>query len=253
MTTSLGRTTSIAYIHLPPTRIIHSSPPPRRRNVGKMTTRNVEEEASYNSSSYHSCVPPSPRNESHYNPNTNETLHFVTDVEVYEIGILFDYEIHHDEGTSWGVSSGGGWGDAVDVFVDDTKDFFGDLFGNGDEKDGDGEGGDEEEEKEEDDDEEEDAGRVQLMELDEYMAARFWNDTLLDDDMTWNDDRECMGLLITEEAGSENVSDAGSNSTEYETKLLGISYEPLDYVNPDGETSYASFLTCIFKVNVPPR
>jgi hypothetical protein len=75
------------------------------------------------------------------------------------------------------------------------------------------------------------------MELDEFMVARLWNDTLQDDRMTWNDDQECMGLLIVDEAAEPGVSGAGSDGTVFETKLLGISYEPLDYVNPDGEIS----------------
>ncbi|KAL3815743.1 hypothetical protein ACHAXA_004945 [Cyclostephanos tholiformis] len=237
MTASTSWTMSTTAISLPPRRTGTAPVRPRRRNVGMMTRTMEEEEEDNNSNNntlssnaaHHSCAPPPPRNESHYNPTTNETLYFVTDVEVYEIGVLFDYEIRHAKGVSWGETAGSGWGDAVGVFVDDTKDFFGNLFGNGDEGDGDG-GGDDGGEK--GDDEEEDAGRVRLRELDEYMAARLWNGTLLDDDMTWNDDQECMGLMITDEGVP--ASDAGGDVTEFETRLLGISYEPLDYVNPDG-------------------
>ena len=177
--------------------------------------RTLEEEGYAIPSSYsaHGCAPPPPANQSHFNPLTNETMYFETDVDVYEIGVLFDYEIRHAKGVSWGGGTGdGGWGTTMGGWVD------GDEGGGGD--------GDEA-----------DAGEARLMELDDFMVARLWNDTLQDDRMTWNDDQECMGLLIVDEAAEPGVSGAGSDGTVFETKLLGISYEPLDYVNPDGEIS----------------
>jgi hypothetical protein len=209
------------------------------------TMRTLEEEGYAIPSSYsaHGCANPPPANQSHFNPLTNETMYFETDVDVYEIGVLFDYEIRHAKGVSWGGGTGdGGWGTTMGGWVDGTKDFFGDLFGNGDdEKEVEGGGGEDGEEKGDEggggDGDEADAGEARLMELDEFMVARLWNDTLQDDRMTWNDDQECMGLLIVDEAAEPGVSGAGSDGTVFETKLLGISYEPLDYVNPDGEIS----------------
>ena len=206
-----------------------------------MRTLGGEGYAIPSSYSAHGCAPPPPANQSHFNPLTNETLYFETDVEVYEIGVLFDYEIRHAKGASWGGTGDGGWGDTMGGWVDDTKDFFGDLFGNGDdEEEGEEGGGDDGEEGGDEgvggDGDEVDAGEARLMELDEFMVARLWNDTLQDDHMTWNDDQECMGLLIVDEA-----AESESDGTVFESKLLGLSYEPLDYVNPDGEISILIF------------
>ena len=186
---------------------------------------------------YYSCIPPpSAKNESYYNTITNETLYVMTNVDVYEIGILFDYEIiHHtteDVSISGDISNGGlveqggggGW-------YDNTKNFFGNLFGNGDN---------------DDDDDENDEGeniKGKLEELEIYMISQFWKDALLDDDMRYdsrNNIQNCTGLIIgrSDNTSTTEIDEIGDESNIYddddETRLLGISYMPLDYVNLDG-------------------
>ena len=199
---------------------------------------------------YYSCIPPpSNKNESYYNTITNETLYVTTDVDVYEIGILFDYEIiHHtteDVSISGDISNGGlveqggggGW-------YDNTKNFFGNLFGNGDNDDDDDDENDEGEnitgKLDEINHTDDEGGRLQ-QELEIYMISQFWKDALLDDDMRYNNNfQNCTGLIIgrSDNTSTTEIDEIGDESNIYddddETRLLGISYMPLDYVNLDG-------------------
>lgn len=141
--------------------------------------------------------PPFTKNESYYNTITKETLYVITSVDVYEIGILFDYEIHHSKDVS--------------ISGDDIN------------------GGLIEE-------------QPQLEELEIYMISQFWTDALLDDDMRYessnNNNQNCTGLVIgTNETSTTEIDEIGEASDilyDDETRLLGISYMPLDYVNLDG-------------------
>ena len=171
----------------------------------------------------HSCTPPPPQNRSYFNPTTNETLYLpAVEVTVHEIGILFDYEIQHAKGVSWcgdkceevGEESG---------FLDKAGDFFGNLFG-----------GDDEDEDIEQVDSEVDAAEAangSLLELEKYMDNQLWTNILNEDGMTYDDDDECHGLVIDlrrQERRELQNSD--------ETRLLGMTYQPFDYVNPNGCT-----------------
>lgn len=240
-----------------------------------------------------SCAPPPPSVISYFNQKTNETLVYSTEVKVHEIGVLFDYEIRHASGVSWGEAktkgSGKGW-------VEKTTDFFGNLFGGGDDdKEGEDDGGDAGEDN--------DAHSEELLELEEYMASEIWGSVLEDGGMTW-DGETCMGLIIEDdkrrhrrrgrrrlEGDSEEYYYYAADEAEQEdtvdgveqdlldvvdavdevedavdevedavdeipengeaapivqevftgTKLLGLTYEPLDYVNFDGEFSAGLF------------
>lgn len=203
-----------------------------------------------------SCAPPPPQNTSHYNPNTNETMYYETQVEVHEIGMIYYYEIHHAEGVSWEASSGGSGdntsgGDGgeegsvsgtIGDWIDTAQNFFGGLFdessssSDGGQQQDDGTG---EEEGGEDDTNNIGGGNAKLTRLETYMAKQVWNNALNDERMTWSDDNEndddddgseeeCAGLVIDDETTSATVE-------EEITKLLGLTHEPLDYVNPEGE------------------
>ena len=199
----------------------------------------------------HSCTPPPPQNISYFNPLTNETLYLPPrEVKVHEIGILFDYEIRHDAGVSWGevnadVEEEKGW-------VDKGKDWFGGLFGGGDD--------DEEEVTAENTETEEVSPEIDanLQELEEYMISQVWKNILDENVMTWGDCKDdcpndwsacgcssandCMGLLVVENETIKEMmldADEGGDTVALDgefdvTKLLGITWEPADFVNPEG-------------------
>ena len=236
--------------------------------------RNLDSEESQQ----HSCAPPPPQLKSYFNPLTNETAYMETEVNVVEIGILFNYEITHANDITWEdpesieAQEDSTWiGDALDK----TGDFFGNLFG----------GDDEEEEEGESASTGETSsttniqvrGNEQLVELEQAMAAKVWENILDSEDMMWikNEDDEwaCTGLVIddneddkkqkrrqlegedvldtaedsftetdttvdstaldtTLDGGPEDLSDTATIFTG--TKLLGLTYEPLDVVNYKG-------------------
>ena len=213
----------------------------------------------------HSCAPPPPQNISYFNPQTNETLYLpATEVKVSEIGILFDYEIRHEPDVTWGdvndnVEEDKGW-------FDKAGDFFGNLFGGDDDDKKEEEGGDvvdgNNEEDTSDESDEDGKGNENLLELDEFITDQVWKSILENDGMTWDGD-ECMGLVIedniarrqrrlqdivddVDEAVVDNVDeviDDAPNTNEFSgTKLLGITWQPLDYVNPNGEFYHACTL-----------
>jgi hypothetical protein len=205
--------------------------------------------ATIHSSYSYSCIPSTTtKNETYYNTITNETLVVSTNIDIYEIGILFNYEIHHtknvsiyDTTNSGGVKeeeSGSGW-------YDNTKNFFGNLFGNGDDD------NDESENiKFNDTDEEYDNnatdGRLQLKDLEIYMISQFWKDALIDDDMRYDsseNNQNCTGLIIGRSNNTSTMTeideidvaiDENNIYDDDETRLLGISYMPFDYINLDG-------------------
>ncbi len=177
-------------------------------------------------------------------------------MKVHEIGILFNYEIFHGPDASWGdiesSSKSGG-------FLDKAGDFFGGLFGKDDKDDE-----EEEDESSDRDNGSDDEGAENLLELETYMATELWSNVLGDKDMTWDDDGECMGLKIeddtrqraliatekqeedvnaferyleeTEEDQVNGLDEAMKSQESFSgTKLLGLTYEPPDVVNPDGE------------------
>lgn len=215
------------------------------------TTTTTATATTIHSSYYYSCIPSTiTKNESYYNTITNETLVVSTNVDIYEIGILFDYEIHHSKNVSiyetnnsGGLKekeSGGGW-------YDNTKNFFGNLFGNGDDND-ESENiklNDEINHTDEGENNNTD-GRLQLQELEMYMISQFWKDALLDDDMRYdssNNNQNCTGLIIGRSNNTSMTTDIDiidvvasdeNNTYDDETRLLGISYMPLDYINLDG-------------------
>ena len=205
----------------------------------------------------HSCAPPPPQNISYFNPQTNETLYLpATDVQVSEIGILFDYEIRHDPDVTWGdvtdnVEEDKGW-------FDKAGDFFGNLFG-GDDNDKEGDDvvdRNNEEDTSTSESDEDVKGNENLQELDEFITDQVWKSMLESDGMTWDGD-ECMGLVIEDtmarrrqrrlqdivddvdeavvDTVDEVVDDAPDTNEFSGTKLLGITWQPLDYVNPNGE------------------
>jgi hypothetical protein len=201
-----------------------------------------------------SCAPPPPQNTSHFNPNTNETMYYVTEVEVHEIGMIYYYEIHHAEGVSWeetgsgsGSNNGGGESSSsvsgtIGDWIDTAQNFFGGLF---DDSSSNGQQQQSEVSDQEGDTEESSnsntigGGNANLTRLEKYMVTKVWKNALNDERMTWRttttaddvDDgemEECAGLVIDDETTSATVEDEI-------TKLLGLTHEPLDYVNPDGE------------------
>lgn len=168
----------------------------------------------------------------YFNPSTNQTLSFEKEIKVHEIGILFNYEIRHARGVTWGdvdegSSSGRDW-------TDKAGDFFSGLFGGGDDEDM------AEEEVNSESEEGDNSGAAGLLELENYMAAEIWENALQNEEMTWNEN-ECMGLVIEDETillkseedegEEEEVADTSS-----ETKLLGLMHQPLDYVGRNGCT-----------------
>lgn len=208
-------------------------------------------------SATHSCAPPPPQNISYFNPQTNETLYLpATDVQVSEIGILFDYEIRHEPSVTWGdvndnVEGDKGW-------FDKAGDFFGNLFGGDDNDKEEDEGGDgnNEEDTSTSESDGDGKGNANLQALDEFITDQVWKSMLESDGMTWDGD-ECMGLVIEDtmarrrqrrlqdivddvdeavvDTVDEVVDDAPDTNEFSGTKLLGITWQPLDYVNPNGE------------------
>ncbi len=196
-----------------------------------------------------SCAPPPPQNTSHFNPNTNETMYYVTEVEVHEIGMIYYYEIHHAEGVSWeetvsgsGSNNGGGESSSVSGtigdWIDTAQNFFGGLF------DENSSNGQQQQHTEESSNRNTGGGNANLTRLEKYMVAKVWKNALNDERMTWNttttagEKKECDGLVIDDETTSAKVEDEI-------TKLLGLTHEPLDLVNPDGEFSLVSLQTLV--------
>lgn len=154
-----------------------------------------------------------------------------TEVKVHEIGILFDYEIWHEDGVNWGASENE---KDSDGWIDKGKDFFGGLFGGGDDEDEGDEGNNEEASSD---------GESALLELEQNMAAEVWDNMQDDDKMTWVEDDvgdwECTGLIVEDDTRHTTMR---SLEGDGETKLLGLSYLPQDYVNPNGEF-FCSYVT----------
>ena len=259
--TTLATTTAMEVPHLPPHRSFFRVLQTQNNNDNGDGSSSAGSAGSSSTASTttqtKSCAPPPPQNTSHFNPNTNETMYYVTEVEVHEIGMIYYYEIHHAEGVSWeetgsgsGSNNGGGESSTsvsgtIGDWIDTAQNFFGGLFddnsSNGLQK--------QPEVSEEDGDTEESSnsntiggGNANLTRLEKYMVTKVWKDALNDERMTWSttntadddddtDDggkKECAGLVIDDETTSATVEDEI-------TKLLGLTHEPLDYVNPDGE------------------
>lgn len=188
--------------------------------------------------SAHSCAPPAPQNKSYFNPQTNETFYYETEVKVNEIGILFDYEIRHSPGVTWGDDNVDEESDSQS-FTDKASDFFNGFFG----------GGDDEEDVAEAEvatSESSEGGTTSdgenaLLELEQSMADAIWLNVLTDSDMSWDENNECMGLVIqdvTMRERGDTLDGADGADTFTGTKLLGLTYQPLDYVNPNGELEW---------------
>lgn len=188
-------------------------------------------------SSSFSCTPPPPQNITYFNPSTNQSLSFEKEIEVHEIGILFNYEIRHESGVTWGDVDGESSG-SIREWADKAGDFFSNLFGGDDEDIAEEEGSSESEDG--------DNGAAELIELENYMASEIWANALDNEEMTWNEN-ECMGLLIEEvkinlnkplvleDEEEEEVLDTPDVS-DAETKLLGLMHQPIDYVSSNGCT-----------------
>jgi hypothetical protein len=232
--------------------------------------------------SSHSCAAPPPQIKSYLNSLTNETSTISTDVNVQEIGILFDYEIQHGDGVDWGdPDEEKGW---ISQGLDKAGEFFGGLFGGG---------------KEEEAEEFNQDGKVivgagdggPLLQLEQFMVDQIWSKMLEDDKMTWTQNTvsgewECAGYEIADEerrrhlnrrnqeqdgntdweytidggeyeelgeaTGDEEISEAVDVSDTLDTavefsgtKLLGITSLPPDSVNYDGCTTQASTCTAV--------
>lgn len=195
-------------------------------------------------------------------------------VQVHEMEVLFDYEIRHASGVVWADSVGGGgdWdpengGDgngSSGGIVEDLTGMIESIFGS--KKDGqqeesvndttssegnesNGSGSDEKEGN-------------QLHQLEMRMVTQLWDQILQDGNMTYMEDGSCAGLLISEddlerqrvllEGGvefSRGLQGEAANDTDVdvtsmedltaslaETKILGLSINPPDTVDPDGES-----------------
>jgi len=205
-------------------------------SLGQATTRNVRLLVS--------CISPPPYNITYYNPSTNQSLSFEKFTEVHEIGILFNYEIRHATGVVWGNEDAESISGSLSKWADSAKDFFGGLFGRDGEEDVDDEEGGSHSEGVGSN------GAANLLELENYMASEIWANTLQNEEMTWNEDNECMGLVIEEEQinlnepimlegegdGNEGEESMSDTPAETETKLLGLMHQPLDYVSYNGCT-----------------
>ncbi len=258
-TTTLATTTAMEVPHLPPHRSFFRVLQTQNNNDngdGSSTSSGSAGGSSTASTTIQtkSCAPPPPQNTSHFNPNTNETMYYVTEVEVHEIGMIYYYEIHHAEGVSWeetgsgsGSNNGGGESSSsvsgtIGDWIDTAQNFFGGLF---DDSSSNGQQQQSEVSDQEGDTEESSnsntigGGNANLTRLEKYMVTKVWKNALNDERMTWRttttaddvDDgemEECAGLVIDDETTSATVEDEI-------TKLLGLTHEPLDYVNPDGE------------------
>lgn len=163
------------------------------------THRVLEDIATPSDSSYiYSCAPPSPQIQSYFNPLTNRTSYIMTEVRVHEIGILYNYEIHHESGISWEneVEVEGDDGGRGDGMLDKAGKFFSNLFGSGDEEDEDEERG-----RDEGDDfsDMNNDGNQELTRLEKEMVSQLWKNLLEDERMTWVlQQEECAGLVTTE-------------------------------------------------------
>ena len=197
-------TTATDSFHLPQhTQLLHAVDGMRR----------LEFESAY------SCAPPAPMTKSYFNTETNETSYIESEVKVNEIGVLYFYEIGHDSDVTWASPEDD---DEEEGLLEKAGNFFGGLFG-----------GDDEEEAEEEESAKTDVGSA-LEELEQAMVAEIWDNMLDDDKMTWTKDEsgewECTGFTIGE-AERQLQDEAG-------TKVLGLTHQPLDAVNPEGERRF---------------
>lgn len=225
------------------------------------------------SASSYKCAPPSPQIISFFNSTSNKTSYMPLDVKVHEIGILFRYEITHPSDVSWEarteqVADDGDGEVEEEGLLEKAGNFFGGLFGGSD---------DDDEEAEEAS--VTSATNKDLIELEKQMVYKVWSDFLKDERMAYKDNEGeiCAGLvvddgnekarvrqlqdfldaegnediLIHDSEGNliegeeemtkavESAKDAGY-STFSGTKLLGLTYLPLDSVNANG--AYSSCL-----------
>ena len=177
-------------------------------------------------------------------------MYYTTQVEVHEIGMIYYYEIHHAEGVSWedvsdNENANGSGGESVSGtigdWIDTAQNFFGGMFDDSNNSDGQSQQIEVTEEEGGTDESSSNigGGNAKLTRLEKYMASELWRNVLNDDRMTWTttststddnagEEEECAGLGIDDETTSATVE-------EEVTKLLGLTHEPLDYVNPDGE------------------
>ena len=165
------------------------------------------------------CTPPQPLQFPVWNITTNTTTYIEIPQEVHNVLVEFDYEIRHWSNVNWVSGSDGSESEEED------GGWFSKLF--------DKFGGSDETEE------------VQtaanstaniLQDLETTMVTSIWDEVLKDGNMTW-DEKECAGLVISDDDETMTNDDANAEfvAPKFETKLLGLSVYPADEVNPDGE------------------
>mmetsp|Transcript_24538 Transcript_24538/g.47018 ORF Transcript_24538/g.47018 Transcript_24538/m.47018 type:complete len:562 (+) Transcript_24538:321-2006(+) len=191
----------------------------------------------------YSCIPPSPQIKSYFNPLTNKTQYLPIEVNVHEIGILFNYEIRHADDVKWekeedGDGDGGLGGilddakESISGFYEKGKDFLGGLFGGDDDDEDDeeeeeGESGQEEEGEEEETEDtndnssqsneniNNDNGEQHLLSVEQRMVSEIWRILLEDEKMTWDlESKLCAGLVIEDDGMQRLLSTNGTGVEE---------------------------------------
>jgi len=116
---SLASSTAASSFHLPQhAQFLHAAhtDATRTRRLAKTTM---------DGASSHGCAAPPPQTLSYVNPETNETQTVDVEVRVNEIGLLFDYEIRHANGVSWEDVEGSEGGGRTSSWTDKITGFFG--------------------------------------------------------------------------------------------------------------------------------